>query len=113
MAVKSKIEDAVEWYKQNFSIYEELAIRVESIIKEVLKQQAVNYHTITHRPKSVERYREKASKEKYKDPRSEIMDMAGVRIITYIDSDAAKVAEIVKSLFEILPEHSRSERIRH
>lgn len=106
MAIKSKIEEAVEWYSENVCVYAELANRVESIIKEVLKQQKVNYHTITHRAKSIERYKEKASKEKYKDPRSEIMDMAGVRIITYIDSDAMKVAEIVKSLFKIIPEHS-------
>jgi putative GTP pyrophosphokinase len=106
LATKSKIEEAVEWYNANFPLYEALASRVESIVREILKQKKVNYHSITFRAKAIEKYKEKASKEKYKDPRSEIMDMAGVRIITYIDSDAKKVEEIVRSLFEIIPEHS-------
>jgi len=79
---------------------------VENILKKRLKQEKVNYHSITSRAKSIEKYMEKASKEKYKDPRSEIVDMAGVRIITYLDSDVKKVEEIVKSTFEIIPEHS-------
>ena len=107
MAAKTKIEEAVEWYRAYSHLYEELALLVESVLKEMLKQKKVNYHSITHRAKTVERYKEKASNEKYKDPRSEIMDMAGVRVITYIDSDAKKVEEIVKSLFKIIPEHSK------
>jgi ppGpp synthetase/RelA/SpoT-type nucleotidyltranferase len=107
LAAKDKIEEAVEWYRADSPLYEELALLVESVVKEMLKQKKVNYHNITHRAKTVERYKEKASKEKYKDPRSEIMDMAGVRVITYIDSDAKKVEEIVRSLFKIIPEHSK------
>jgi len=34
------------------------------------------------------------------------MDMAGIRVITYLDSDARKAAEIIKQLFEIVPGQS-------
>jgi putative GTP pyrophosphokinase len=80
-----------------------LATRVESIIREVLDQNKINYHTITHRTKTLDGYEKKA--EKYPKPREEIMDMAGIRVITYIDSDAKKVEELTKSLFYIIPEH--------
>jgi ppGpp synthetase/RelA/SpoT-type nucleotidyltranferase len=79
---------------------------VETIVREVLDSKGINYHSITSRAKPIESYREKASKEQYKDPRSEIMDMAGIRVVTYIDADAQKAAEIVEGLFEIIPEHT-------
>jgi putative GTP pyrophosphokinase len=101
---KLRAEQATEWYMKKRSTYESLASNVASIIRGVLNQKGITYHTITSRAKEVERYREKAMK--YEDPRSQIMDMAGVRIITYIDSDAKRVEEVVKSLFEIKPEFS-------
>ncbi len=103
---KSKIEEAVEWYTSNFSVYKDLASKVESIVKDILKKKNVNYHSVTSRLKEIPEYKEKASKKKYKDPKNEIMDMAGVRIITYLDSEARKVEEIIKSSFTIIPEHS-------
>ena len=51
-------------------------------------------------------YKKKASLEMYRDPSSEIKDMAGIRVITYIDSDAKKVTKIVEETFNIFPEHS-------
>ncbi len=104
---KAKVEEAVEWYKQKYDTYAALSQTVESLVRNILNQEHVNFHEITNRPKSIERYREKASKEKYKDPRSEIMDMAGIRIITYIDSDAKRVEEIIKKNFELRLEHSK------
>lgn len=54
MAAKDKIEEAVEWYRADSPLYEELALLVESVVKEMLKQKKVNYHNITHRAKTVE-----------------------------------------------------------
>lgn len=106
LSAKNKIQEAVEWYDINHSLYKRLAAKVRSITEEILKQNKINYHSITFRAKSVEKYREKASREKYKDPRSEITDMAGIRVITYLDSDAKEVEKIIKSTFEIIPELS-------
>jgi hypothetical protein len=39
MTVKNKIEEAVEWYRQNRPLYEALAMSVQFIIQEVLKQK--------------------------------------------------------------------------
>jgi putative GTP pyrophosphokinase len=101
------INEAVEWYKQNFHVYENLAKLVDSLVRKILDNEGINYPSITNRAKEIDRYREKASKVKYTDPRSEIMDMAGIRIITYLDSDAKKVERIIKSNFEVIPEFSQ------
>lgn len=106
MARASKVEEAVEWYSRTRIVYEALAKKVESIVKEIVDSKNVNYQSVTSRAKSIVRYREKASKEKYKEPRSEIFDMAGIRVITYTDSDAKRVHKIIEEAFEIHPEHS-------
>ena len=39
LAAKSKIEEAVEWYKANFIVYERLTNHVEAILKDILKKE--------------------------------------------------------------------------
>lgn len=106
MTDSSKALEAVEWYSKNRIIYEALARKVASIIEEILKPKGINYHSISKRAKPLDSYKEKASKGEYKEPRSEIMDMAGIRVITYTNSDAKRVFEIIENTFEIDPQHS-------
>jgi putative GTP pyrophosphokinase len=72
---KLRAEQATEWYMKKRSTYESLALHVASIIRGVLNQKGITYHTITSRAKEIERYREKAMKYE-EDPRSQIMDIA-------------------------------------
>lgn len=101
---RSKVEKAILWFSKNRALYEALAKKVESIVKEILDSENINYHSITSRAKNIDSYEKKASREGYVDPRSEITDMAGIRIITYIDSDARRVARVIQEAFEILPD---------
>jgi ppGpp synthetase/RelA/SpoT-type nucleotidyltranferase len=95
------VEAAIKWYEENRPLYESLARKVEDVIRENLEQSNVVYHSVTSRGKSLESFTAKAKQEKYSDPLSEIKDMAGVRVITYLESDVQKVAEIVERLFAI------------
>lgn len=106
MSNSNKVEDAVSWYLKMKPIYENLANKVESIIREVLNASGVTYYTITSRAKEVESFQKKANKEKYKDPQQEIMDLAGIRVITYVKSEVDLCCDIIRPLFNIDPDHS-------
>ncbi|HKM51562.1 MAG TPA: hypothetical protein VJZ75_10330 [Candidatus Bathyarchaeia archaeon] len=106
MSLSPKVDGAVKWYAEKRSLYESLANKVESILREVLDGRRIIYHSVASRAKSLSRYKEKASQERYTDPKTEIMDMAGVRVITYTQSDANHVADIVREVFETSPQHS-------
>ncbi len=99
-------EEAVKWYEENKPKYELLARKVEDIITENIKQKNIQYHSITSRPKSVESYGNKAKNEKYTEPINEIFDMAGIRVITYLESDVEVVSNIIEDLFDISIENS-------
>ncbi len=81
-------------------------MRVEKILHEVMEAKSVDYYSLSSRAKEVDSCERKASESKYNEPETEIMDMAGVRVITYTQSEAKAVAGFVKELFDIIPEHS-------
>ena len=95
------IDTATEWYEQNRPLYESLAHKVENIITENLEQKGIQYHSVTSRGKSLESFNKKAQSEKYTDPVNEIKDMAGIRVITYLESDVTKAVDILEDLFDI------------
>ncbi|TET17198.1 MAG: hypothetical protein E3J75_03185 [Dehalococcoidia bacterium] len=95
------IDSAVKWYKENQSLYTSLSSKVADIIKENLEQSGIQYHSVTSRGKSLESFTNKAKSEKYSDPTNEIKDMAGIRVITYLETDVQKVVEVIEKLFDI------------
>ena len=104
MAMRPEIQEAMNGYSKKRPLYIALAKRVASIIREILEVEKINFHSIVYRAKTLESYKEKALKQVYKKSLSEIKDLAGIRIITYTDSDAKKVFEILKKTFTIHPE---------
>lgn len=99
------IEEAVKWYTGNRSTYKALSNKVSEIIEDVLDHEKIEYYTITNRAKEIDSFRKKAENEKYNDQK-EIKDLAGIRVITYVESEALKVANIIKNLFDINNEES-------
>lgn len=106
MSLSSDVQTTVDWYNAMRPLYEALARKAKSIVREILESSNLNYHSITSRAKSIDSYKRKAVSAKYKDPGSEIFDMAGIRVIMYTDSDAKAVYHIVKDTFKIRPEHT-------
>ena len=100
------IDAAIRWYRKNRSLYKSLANKVEAIVKENLEQSKVQYHSVTSRGKSLKSFADKSESGKYADPINEIKDMAGIRVITYLESDVRKVADVIERLFDIDKAHS-------
>lgn len=103
-------------YEQDKEKYKDFSAYVLKMIKDELnaKQIAVAYSSAREKDlKSLERKCQKTIKnengvlvDKYTDFRSQIMDLAGVRIVTYLLEDIPEVSTIVKELFEVIAEHS-------
>ena len=107
MSKDKKVEKAVKWYKENIEIYRDLAVKVESIIKDILSRKDIFYHSLESRVKEIDSFKEKAKKDKYDDPINEITDLTGIRVIAYFEKDIYKICDIVKELFKI--DYSNSE----
>jgi len=103
---KKDLDAVGKWYRENRPLYESLAHKVEQIVKDNLDQAGIVYHSVTWRAKGLKEFAEKAAKDKYSDPVAQIKDMAGIRVIAYLESDVQKVASVVEGLFSIDKQNS-------
>lgn len=100
------MESAVEWYTQNRYLYKQLANKVNIIIAELLEINLIGIHAIFNRAKDVESYKEKIKDPKYDNPQQQITDLAGIRIICYVESDIQRICKIIEDNFDVDSENS-------
>jgi len=107
VADKKTVQQDVAWYKEKRHKYEELSNEVKKIIRETLDERNIVFHSIESRAKSVESFKRKSRRNKYKTPREEITDLTGIRVITLFEKDVYEISNIIKELFKI--DYSKSE----
>lgn len=102
---KKSVKKAVDWYAKRRDRYVRLADKVEKLIKDILDSNKIPYHSVVSRAKDIDSFEIKASKAKYEDPTQEIMDLAGIRVVSYVDIDVRRICSVIEETFKILPEH--------
>lgn len=104
-----RIENFKRWYEKNEDNYDEVANFVHDKILNYIKKQKFNVANSCARVKTIDSVYKKAKKMvekdgkyclKYSDPKNQIMDFAGVRIIVYLASDMKIVTDAVERLFK-------------
>jgi putative GTP pyrophosphokinase len=94
-------DDRIAKYIQVRDRYEYLARKIAAVISEVLEAQDINVHAITNRAKSIASLSKKIETRSSDAPIESITDLAGIRIITYVESDVELVAKVVEELFKV------------
>jgi len=97
-----------EWFDGNIQHYKTLAAVVAATLKSTLDGHGISYVDIPYREKEKKSFLKKIDdKNKKKDYSPDNMtDLAGIRVITLIESDVEKVGELIHSLFNVHPEDS-------
>ena len=98
-------QDIADQYGLQRTAYESLAESAATTITTLLRARKVDYLAVVHRTKTIESVREKVSRKGYADL-VEFTDLAGVRVITYIESDIAKVSGLLNEAFVVDAKHS-------
>lgn len=114
--VKVRREKFIDDYRKDRNKYKRYAECVLRMLKDALESQKIDITYASAREKDPESLKRKCQKQikdrdgnlidKYTDFRNEIMDLAGVRVVTYLLDDIGQVSEIIRELFEVLEEHS-------
>lgn len=94
------------WYLNERESFEFLARKVASLIEDLIKMNGIEYHSITFRTKDIDSLLIKAKHKNYVDPKNQIQDYAGVRIVTFVKSDVLKICELIEKEFNIDVENS-------
>ena len=105
------MKEIIEVFKENTELYDSFKERVVNLLKDLLSNYKLTIHQIDSRTKTIESLTSKiVKKDKYTDI-SEITDIVGIRVITYLESDVDKVDNLVRSEFDIDIENSIDKRI--
>ena len=98
-------------YDQQRKKYERFAREVEHQLRCILEEEGIVCNAITSRVKEWDSLTQKidVKSDKYKSL-SEVTDIAGIRIITYYDSDVERAAKIVEREFCVDKENSINKR---
>jgi len=107
--MKNKI---LEDYSTNKSLYENMGEQTLKLFKEILNENKISIHQINYRIKGIESLDEKIDfKQNKYNSIEDITDICGIRIITYLESDVDKIAELLKKEFEIDQHNSVDKRL--
>lgn len=104
MASKEKITSILEQYKKVVLTYKDFSSTVKFILETLLKNNGFHYHVVSAREKDPESLERKLrDKTKLREiPLTELDDLAGCRVIFYLDSDIGRFIEYVYKEFSVV-----------
>lgn len=112
-----RLSNTLAWYESNKKNYHKFSKLVLEKILEALEERKILIAYSSCREKGIKSLKDKCEKTiydkeskkeilKYNNPKNEITDFAGVRIVTYLKSDISLVKNVVENLFCIDYENS-------
>jgi ppGpp synthetase/RelA/SpoT-type nucleotidyltranferase len=105
--------EAVATYRRTHQQYIGGARKLETLISELIGEEAINYLSVAARAKDPASFESKAcrshpedsARPKYDDPLRQITDLVAARVITYLAEAVDRVCEVIEREFEIV-EHT-------
>lgn len=97
----NKVKSDELWLNRALPLYENLTKSVVSLISNILTEAKVDYLSVTGRTKTLDAALEKIQRKNYSDPKNQMTDLCGVRIITYFESQVSIIGNIIKETFEV------------
>jgi putative GTP pyrophosphokinase len=92
----------VKEFELKREFYKEFTLQLKSVIQNILDSENLKYFSVESRVKVSESLRQKILKsEKTIDKLTDIQDLAGIRIITYVYGDMNKIEKIIEENFDV------------
>lgn len=100
-----KKEELQIWYDQNRAKYADLLETQKQLVKTLLDQKHIPYHSVDGRVKDRDKCIEKFQRKSYQTP-EQMMDFAGLRIITHTTAEVEQVCRLIEQEFSVDSENS-------
>ena len=90
----------IEQYIEKKGLFDKLSSKAKEILIEALDEEKIEFLSITDRVKEKDSLTKKIDKKSYSDI-SDITDVVGLRVITYVESEIPKIERIIHDCFSI------------
>lgn len=104
------MKEMKDWFKSSRPLYEMFSKKIEEILLDIFANENIEYHQVTSRTKSIESFNKKLEIKKYKE-HSQLTDLTGIRIITYVQDTIPLVRNLIEQHFEIDEKNSADKSI--
>lgn len=98
------------WLREARRNHERLTPAVVELIRGLLRTRGIDFLSVEGRTKSESSAIEKCDRKSYSNPREQLTDLSGIRIITYLESQALQISDVIRNTFEIDKENSLGPR---
>ncbi|MGA0595827.1 GTP pyrophosphokinase [Enterovirga sp. CN4-39] len=89
------------WLNEILPAHDRLRTVVSSLVESSLRERGIEFLSVSGRAKDLSSALEKIGRKSYKQPQKQLTDLSGVRVITYFESQARLVADVIRELFDI------------
>jgi ppGpp synthetase/RelA/SpoT-type nucleotidyltranferase len=115
-AIKDLAYQARVHYQRDRGLYHDFAYDIARLLETCLREEQINFHTITAREKDPDSFERKAAQTspkdpsvaKYKDPLNDITDKAAVRVTTYFLETVEEVSRVIKSELNVIEQLNKT-----
>lgn len=101
-AGRDPVRRAVQTYAEIQPALQDVTDRYIGLVTTMLDEAGINYLTVSGRTKSVASFAAKADRSGSSDPLTTVTDQIGIRVITYLISDVAAVADLLADQLTVL-----------
>ena len=110
---------AIQEYQKVRPLYEEYVSVVKNVLSEAFKAQHIKIHSIEARAKAIDSFGVKASmpspgdpsKPYYRNPLSEITDLAGVRVIVFLPRTSDMIDSVIQAQFHVIERTDKTQML--
>jgi len=106
----TRVRNILREHAQSREMYAALCEKSQRLLVELLESNDIKIHSHSSRVKTHDSLEEKVSKAEKYITLTDVMDVGGLRLITYFSDDVDKIAEIIEKEFDVDKENSIDKR---
>jgi putative GTP pyrophosphokinase len=100
-----------EWLDEALAKHTRLVGVMPALLQNLLTDSNIDFLSVTGRAKDKKSTEDKIKRKGYKNPREQITDLSGFRVIVYLETDLKKVSELVRNSFDIDEDNSLDKEV--
>lgn len=89
------------WLEDVLPKHERLTAAVHSLLENMLQKDAIEFLSVTSRIKNQKGAVEKIKRKGYSEPKTQLTDLSGIRVVTFLEAQVVQISKIIRELFEI------------
>jgi GTP pyrophosphokinase len=97
--------DPSKWYAQHVGTYSAFTRLLHATVENLMRAAGIDHLSVNSRTKVLSSFVEKMTRKEYQSP-EQATDITGIRVITFIESEAESAATLLRGSFKVHPAKS-------